>query len=1100
MKRIKRNMVTIVSLLVFFLFMPVLVTHADESSEIEINSVNFPDGAFRSYIKTFDTNLDGIFQRAEISRVKSISIEGALYPVKSMKGIEFFDALTDLKIVSSPLTNLDLSKNTALTTLYFSRNQLTNLDLNKNTALTMLTCREQLTNLDLSNNTALISIDCVGNQLTNLDLSNNTALLTIYCGSNQLTGLELSNNTALENLECGYNQLTNLDLSKNTDLKKLECSGNQLSNLDLSNNMALTTLSCANNQLISLDVSNHTELKKLYCVHNQLTSLDISYDTALENVQCEYNELSQLDLQNNPRFLEVFYNGEIRVDSLDGSYLTFYKYYYPTQFELYVDSSVRVPIDVEINDRKIPDEKFRNYLSESFDKDGDGVLEASEIRNITKIDCSYRDIQSLYGIQYFSELEELNCEGNAIGGIGEIKRNRKLIRLNCSDNNIGGLDLRYELKDLRLKSLDCSGNSMHSLNVSNDILLERLNCTNNELCMIDISESTVLKSFHCDKNAIEELNLNNNKQLTDFSCSENKLNILDVSDNVALTNLKCFGNQLDILDICSNPKLIYVYKNGKKSEYEAQSGTIVEYCYEQPSYNRNLAFDKKTKLITEEELQPLKITLSGINNGVKITWKEVNKAAKYRIYKKNSKGKWTKLDTVTTLKYTDSSVVAGEKATYAVVALSSEGKELNLLDNGTSITYIAPAMDATVKYKVTGVAVSWKELSGAAKYRVFRKVGNGEWTNLTTTTSLSFVDKTVVYGKTYSYAVRALTSGGSFVSKMGNGISIKYFAPTPKITLENTNDGVKINWKAMSGADKYRIFVKNTSGSWTKLATVKSGTTYIDKTAKNGKIYTYSVVGMDSSGRLMNDYGQGATIQREKPAMTITLKSVAAGVKISWKAYDGAGKYRVYRKNSDGSWTMLTTIKVADNVLFYRDTEAKDGKKYTYTVIAMTSGGSALTGYGEGTSIKYVKPVSEAEVLEAEVVDENGNTLVRTVTEDEITEDFVEIITDDSSEEIIDDEDNNTEEDAEDISSEDEIKEDEDDSKESISEDSEDEVIVESELATDETEETTLEENEETEEVFSEAVLRESETEDKNLEDIEETISEVVEEGTAEVA
>ena len=224
-----------------------------------------------------------------------------------------------------------------------------------------------------------------------------------------------------------------------------------------------------------------------------------------------------------------------------------------------------------------------------------------------------------------------------------------------------------------------------------------------------------------------------------------------------------------------------------------------------------------------------------------------------------------------------------------------------------------------------------------------------------------------------------------------------YEAPALKVTLSNTFAGVQIDWATISGAAKYRIFVKEGS-SWVKLATVQQGTTYTDRKAKDGVTYYYSVVGMDPSGRLMNAYGDGKKIVRVKPSMPITLKSVASGVKISWDAFDGAGKYRVFRKNSDDTWTALATVKVADKVLYYKDTTVTSGKTYTYSVVPMSSGGSALADYGKGTSIKYVKPVSDAEILEAEVVDEDGNTVLRSVTEDEISEDFMEIIEEESKE------------------------------------------------------------------------------------------------------
>ena len=136
-----------------------------------------------------------------------------------------------------------------VTWLYCNGNQLTDLDVSKNTALTVLVCsNNQLTALDLSHNTALTWLNCDENKLTALDLSHNTALKSLNCSYNQLTALDVSN-TALTQLWCFKNQLTALDLSQNTALTWLDCDGNQLTTLDVSKNTALTTLACSGNQV-----------------------------------------------------------------------------------------------------------------------------------------------------------------------------------------------------------------------------------------------------------------------------------------------------------------------------------------------------------------------------------------------------------------------------------------------------------------------------------------------------------------------------------------------------------------------------------------------------------------------------------------------------------------------------------------------------------------------------------------------------------------------------------------------------------------------------------------------------------------------------------
>jgi lactocepin len=58
--------------------------------------------------------------------------------------------------------------------------------------------------------------------------------------------------------------------------------------------------------------------------------------------------------------------------------------------------------------------------------------------------------------------------------------------------------------------------------------------------------------------------------------------------------------------------------------------------------------------------------------------------------------------------------------------------------------------------------VSWKKVSGANKYEVWKKVGtNGTYKKVKTTTSVSYKDTTTVKGKKYYYKVKAIKTANS---------------------------------------------------------------------------------------------------------------------------------------------------------------------------------------------------------------------------------------------------------------------------------------------------------------------------------------------------
>ena len=205
---------------------------------VQINSSNFTDEKFLAVVagSDIDKDTDGYLSDEEIAAVTKLNVSDK--NIASLKGIEFFTALTDLHCEFNKLTSLDVSKNTALQFLDCSVNQLTSLDVSKNTAL--------------------ISLGCDKNQLTSLDVSKNTALRFLYCYNNQLTSLDVSKNTALLYLDCHDNKLTSLDVSKNTALIYLYCFNNQIKE-DQMQTLVNSLPTVTNRKFYVIDTKNSNE-------------------------------------------------------------------------------------------------------------------------------------------------------------------------------------------------------------------------------------------------------------------------------------------------------------------------------------------------------------------------------------------------------------------------------------------------------------------------------------------------------------------------------------------------------------------------------------------------------------------------------------------------------------------------------------------------------------------------------------------------------------------------------------------------------------------------------------------------------------------------
>ena len=260
-------------LLLCCMVLTLLPTAAFAADGVDINETNFPDANFRQYVKDFDKNDDEVLSADEIAAVTDISVHEQ--SITSVKGIEHFIALEFL-YVASPITSLDVSKNTALTGLHCEYTKLTSLDTSHNTKLSTLECERNpsLTTLNISGNTALRVLDCRDNALAALDLTNNTALEKLQCGGNEFTTLNLSQNTNLKWFGFSNGKLSSLDLTHNTNLEELYFFGSNFSTIDVSKNTKLKILRLFDNPLmITLDTSKNSILQELDVQRNPLTSM-----------------------------------------------------------------------------------------------------------------------------------------------------------------------------------------------------------------------------------------------------------------------------------------------------------------------------------------------------------------------------------------------------------------------------------------------------------------------------------------------------------------------------------------------------------------------------------------------------------------------------------------------------------------------------------------------------------------------------------------------------------------------------------------------------------------------------------------------------------
>lgn len=348
---------------------------------------------------------------------------------------------------------------------------------------------------------------------------------------------------------------------------------------------------------------------------------------------------------------------------------------------------------------------------------------------------------------------------------------------------------------------------------------------------------------------------------------------------------------------------------------------------------------------------PSVIKIENVSNGSKITWVKVNGAYKYRLFAKSGSSGWKKLTDTTSNTFTQTGLKTGTEYNYTVVALDKNGNIISGYNTqGWSNKYLQAPTITSVQSVYGGLKVTWNKVKGAEKYRVYIKDGSS-WKKLADTTSVSYLDKSVSNGKSYTYTVRCITADGKKTTsdRDDNGKSETY-VQAPEITkTENIANGTKITWKKVSGAVKYRLYVKVDGSGW-KTVGDTTGNTLTHTGLSSGKNYKYTVrVIKSSSGKISGYKSAGWDNLYISPRPVTSVNNTSAGVALSWKSVKGAAGYSVYRKGFSGSWVKLADVKNTS----YTDKSAPKNTLYSYTIRCFDKNGKLISYYQDNTKYYY---------------------------------------------------------------------------------------------------------------------------------------------------
>lgn len=503
--------------------------NADASEQIVIKQagkeLTYPaviaDKFLKTYIMTnFDKNKDGEISKEEAEAVTAIEMRDT--EIASIDGLEYFPNLESVDFAKHRLMKVDFSQCPSLK----------KLNVSQGAGLSSLVLPATLEELSI--------MQCPILKKINLSVAPN--LKNLYASS---TGFavapDLSKNTKLETVGFSRAEFTTIDVSKNTELKSLSVGSDMFNSLDVTNNTKLTDLS----------------------VTGKITTLDLTKNTQLESLSIENTKIAEIDVTNCPYLRSINFNSTpIEVIDLSRNLLL-------TSASAYMASSLKtvwlskgqtIESTSNINDfikykdyvagpdaiANIEDDVYKTYLL-TFDKNGDGKLDKTEVEAITEINIKGLGVKSLKGVEYvnFTNVRKLDCSDNELTELPVAGFFTNLEEIDFSNNQLTG---RIELnKCKKLRILKGSDNMLEEVAFENSVL-ESVDLSNNQLTRFQCSYNTsTLKSVNVANNLLSEssgFSCSDNAVLTDWNVSNNNLKYVYLHSTPMLENYNVSGNPL----------------------------------------------------------------------------------------------------------------------------------------------------------------------------------------------------------------------------------------------------------------------------------------------------------------------------------------------------------------------------------------------------------------------------------------------------------------------------------------------------------------------------------------------------------------------------
>lgn len=378
--------------------------------------------------------------------------------------------------------------------------------------------------------------------------------------------------------------------------------------------------------------------------------------------------------------------------------------------------------------------------------------------------------------------------------------------------------------------------------------------------------------------------------------------------------------------------------------------------FTQRSASANTKFSFTTSVNVYKEAQSPK------NGKVKIAWYPIPQAKGYLIEKYDeTKGDWVtqkKINKSRTTSYTLPASPLGKTVDYRIRAYN--GKKYSGSDKVEVRGYIATVTGVKASSTKDGIKVSWKKVTGASYYEVYRSLDSSSGYDADTKTyyygGRSDIVEPMVFKAADASSDYYYTLGGG-TAKMQRDTEAEKKLIYKRPSSEYYDDTAIIGTSVIDYACSYHRLERNAQNVVTKDNVRKYG-------PQSDVTYYYYVIaysdikGADGSYTTAQSYGNSKAASASLSGSAAVKKPVIkakAGSKsatITYKKVKNAKKYYIYRSDSKkGAFKLVGTT----SKLKFKDKKLTSKKTYRYKVRAMSKNSMGADKFSAYSKVKSVK-------------------------------------------------------------------------------------------------------------------------------------------------